>query len=535
LISNHIFAQWSIPNVERDALISIYNSTNGIGWSQTWDFSKDPRNWYGIRTRNGNIIEINLRGNALKGDFPAIFSAFSKLQKLDLSSNQLSGEVSASVSGLADLVRLDISNNNLSGDPTSFLASLSQLEELSLGNNQFSAANIDAFLQNFSNVKVLDLANFGLTAVPQNIPNKPNLEILNLSNNTISQNFNNLSGLSNLSELNLSGNQLTQIPPEFSSLTNLKVLNLSNNLFANNYSAPLSALVNLEWLSLENNQISVFPAELSQLTKLIHLNFGRNKISGGLSSLLVLTNLQQLFLNNNLFQGGFPSELTQFSKLQMLSLASNNFSGEIPANTPSLTFIENNRFNQTQIDNFLQQNLVKADFTYSPQRYDSAEQVLGIIGNSADLTQSLSGTDYQFTWLKNLDENTGVHTETYHINNVQNEDFATYTCEAYYFKNNPNYRMEVAFFREPITLVEQLGTDDEILKDLNIYPNPTKDFLNILSKNYKIEEVYIYDLSGKLMISNNKTQINVRNLPSGAYIISIKTNAGIKNFKFIKY
>jgi len=533
LISNTLFGQWSISHSERNALISIYNSNFGTQWSSGWDFEKDPKTWYGVKVKNGYVTEINLRGNALKGSFPSTLSAFTHLEKLDLSSNQLSGEISSGVSGLSHLVRLDISNNRLSGDPSHTLSSLSLLEELSIGNNNFLLADIDGFLQGFTNIKILDLSGSGLTAVPSKLSTYINLQTLNLSNNTISQNFNTLSGLSKLTELDLSGNQLTAIPSALNSLTNLVSLNVSHNLFKTNYSAPLSSMKKLEWLSLEDNQIENFPTELSQLKNLVHLNFGRNKISGGLSSLSVLTNLEQLFLNNNLLAGGFPSELLQFSKLQMLALSSNQLSGDIPQNIPALTFIENNRFTESQIRNLLSSNASIADFRYSPQRYDNAETVFGTIGQNATLTQSVSGENYQFRWFKTLDLNTHITTPNYSISSVKNEDFDYYTCEAYFVKNYSKFLMEVSFFREPVKLEDALSTD-EISKNIVIFPNPTKDFLNIRTKNIKVESSSIFDLSGKLIFTTHDSMIDVKALPSGVYLIRIDTANDQKIFKWIK-
>ena len=532
-LSQLCFSQkWSISFAERTALINIYNSTAGEHWSQPWDIEKDPKNWYGVKVKNGNVIEISLRGNALKGNFPTI-SGFSKLQKLDLSSNQLSGEISPSVASLSNLVRLDISNNRLTGDPTAKLLPLSNLSELSVGNNQFTFADINTFLQNFANLRVLDLSHTNLNAVPQKISSLADLESLNLSNNTISQNFGSLSSLSKLSELNLSGNQLTKIPSEIGLIASLRTLDVSNNRFSVNYSSVLSNLKNLEWLSLQRNEIASFPAELSQLKDLVHLNISDNKISGGFESLLILKNLQQIYLDKNLISGDFPGVLLQLEKLQMLSLTGNKISGEIPENIPPLTFLENNRFTKHDIKNFILREKKLADFTYSPQLYDEAKTVYASLGNPASMSQSLTGDDYEFTWFKNLDQKTPVTTETFRINNVADEDFSTYTCEAYVFEELPKELMEISFFREPVTLAQELGTE-EINRDLSVYPNPAKDFINIKTNKIKVEKIFIFDLSGKLLFTSFDQRINISHLPSATYILSVKTPDSVKSFKFIK-
>lgn len=532
-LSQLCFSQkWSISFAERTALINIYNSTSGDQWSQKWDLDKDPKNWYGVQIKNGNVTEINLRGNALKGNFPTI-SGFSKIQKLDLSSNQLSGEISPSVASLSNLVRLDISNNRLTGDPTSQILPLSNLSELSIGNNNFTFGDINTFLQNFSGLKVLDLSRTGLTSIPQKISSLALLESLNLSNNTLTQNFSNLSPLVQLIDLNLSGNQLTKIPSEIGSLNSLRTLEVSNNKFSANYASALPNLKNLEWLSLQNNQITEFPAELSQLKNLVHLNMSGNKISGGFESLLILKNLEQIYLDNNIISGNFPTTLLQLEKLQMLSLTGNKLSGEIPENILPLTFLENNRYSRQNIKNFILREKKLADFTYSPQRYDEPKTVYASLGTPVAISQSISGDDYAFAWFKDLDKKTPVTTETFHINNVEDEDFSTYTCEAYIFEELPKELMEISFFREPVILAKDLGTE-EINRDLSVYPNPTKDFINIKTNKINIEKIFIFDLSGKLLFTTSERRINVSHLPAATYILSVKTPDSVKSFKFIK-
>lgn len=534
LLSSLCFGQkWSISFAERTSLINLYNACAGENWSTTWDLEKDPKYWYGIKIKKGNVSEINLRGNALKGNFPVAVAGLTKLEKLDLSSNQLSGEISTTISGLSNLVRLDLSNNRFSGDPMVAILPLSQLKEISVGNNNFVFEDIETFLQNFPQVEVLDLAHITLNAVPQKISTLTKLEFLNLSNNSITQNFNHLSTLISLKELNLAGNQLTKIPTELGMLTQLRTLDLSNNTISPNFTTPLAQLKNLEWLSMSGNKMITFPPQLSQLKTLIHLNFSDNQISSGFENLVGLQNLEQIYLDKNLISGAFPTSILELKKLQMLSLTGNQLLGEIPKTVPALTFIDNNRFTKQDIKNFLLKEKSVADFTYSPQRYDEPKTVFASLGNAATLPQSLSGDDYQFTWFKNLDQKTSTTAESYYISNVETEDFSDYTCEAYSFEVLPKELMEISFFREPVTLAQELGTE-EIQNDLFVYPNPTSDFINIKTTKLDIEKVFIFDLSGKLIMTEKSKRIDVSHLPSATYIITIKTSDYLKSFKFIK-
>lgn len=535
LISNFAVAQWSISNAERSALISIYNSTNGENWNRPWDLEKDPRTWFGISVKNGAVVELNLAGNSLKGSFPSNISSFTRLTKIDLSNNQLSGEVAAGISSLSSLTKLDISNNRFTGDPTNALTGLFNLEDLALGGNFFTIPDVNGVLQNFNNIKILNIADLALTNIPAKITAFPNLETLILDNNPVPANaFANIAGHPKLVSLSLSGMQLAQIPVQVAQLTPLKNLNLSNNNFTDQNTSGLATLTNLEWLSLENNQLAQIPPQIPQLKKIQTLNLGRNKISGGIALLTGLTNLQQLFLNNNSLSGNFPQEFLSMPKLLMLNLNSNQLSGDLNDRLPEITHLSNNRFNKTQLSSYIVDYNLQTELDYSPQRYDSEKEVLGVLGQPAKLEQSLSGTDYTFTWFKNLDEKTNTTGSDFNFNSIKESDYATYTAEAYsYSVLDNNAIFEVSLFREPISLVKVLGTA-ETAKYFNIYPNPTSDILNIVSSKYDIQKVHIYDLSGKQMLSETKSKIDVSKLPSGVYMLIIKTQDGNKNFKFIK-
>lgn len=533
--SHILSAQYSISTSERNALVSIYQSTNGLNWSQSWDLNQDPKYWYGIKIKNHSVSEINLRGNALSGSFPNL-SVFSNLQILDFSNNNLVGEVPPTIGNLSKLVSLAINDNNLTGDPSSSLSSLSNLTEFSIGHNLFSVADINQLIQNFPQIKVLNLANLNLTSVPQKISNLGQLQVLDLSDNQLKTGFNYLSNLTNLTDLSLAGNQLSSLPAQLGALTQLTTLDLSRNLFATNFESSLNNLKNLEWLSFENNLLQDLPSNIGTFTKLVHLNLGRNLLSGNFSPLLNLKNLEQLYLNHNLIKDSFPSDLLQLPKLQMLSLTGNQISGRIPTKIPALTFIDDNRFSLSDIKTFLDTRPKFTDFTYSPQRYDDPLEVSGALNENIVLKQSLSGEDYQFSWFKNLDNKQASTDESFYINGLKQEDYTDYTCEAYFAKNYPNYFLEISFFREPITIVSSLS-NREVDKNLSIYPNPTSDILFVRAVNEKVESISIYDMSGKVILTDSsasKLRVNVRAFPSGAYIILLKTPTSSKTFKFIK-
>src|SRR5690606_6093088 len=88
---------------------------------------------------------------------------------------------------------------------------------------------------------------------------------------------------------------------------------------------------------------------------------------------------------------------------------------------------------------------------------------------------------------------------------------------------------------------ELMSMDDvNFAGTVEVYPNPTKDILNIVNRDGKlIDLVQIFSTDGKLVKNQSKlisNQINVSDLPKGVYKIRIKFN-GQRNLiskKFIK-
>jgi hypothetical protein len=101
------------------------------------------------------------------------------------------------------------------------------------------------------------------------------------------------------------------------------------------------------------------------------------------------------------------------------------------------------------------------------------------------------------------------------------------------FRNN-NYG-QVVICIDNIEVIEQSGTNnvDEAILDnpINIYPNPTKDILNINGDYLRLE---IYDGLGKLALSSTKKgKINVSDLTKGIYSLKIQTRDHLISKKLI--
>ncbi len=95
-----------------------------------------------------------------------------------------------------------------------------------------------------------------------------------------------------------------------------------------------------------------------------------------------------------------------------------------------------------------------------------------------------------------------------------------------------------AFFAiDNIVFNSVVGTEELTINTFNVYPNPTADLININTDESNASYV-ITNLQGQVVLSSSiigsSTQVDVRNLSTGLYHISVITDAGIITKKFQK-
>ena len=78
---------------------------------------------------------MDICGNQLSGNVPAITEKYSILQRLNIARNKITGSIPKSLENLAALERLDLSSNNLSGLMPTELEKLNALMKLNLSFN----------------------------------------------------------------------------------------------------------------------------------------------------------------------------------------------------------------------------------------------------------------------------------------------------------------------------------------------------------------------------------------------------------------
>jgi len=118
-----------IPISECEALVSLYNSTNGESWSNNdgWLISDTPCGWHGIICSGGHVTWPNLKDNQLTGSIPIELSSLTNLLWLYIQDNQLTGNIPVGLMNLTSLSDLNICNNHLyttNSDLRDFLSSL---------------------------------------------------------------------------------------------------------------------------------------------------------------------------------------------------------------------------------------------------------------------------------------------------------------------------------------------------------------------------------------------------------------------------
>ncbi|MCW1148457.1 T9SS type A sorting domain-containing protein [Flavobacterium lacisediminis] len=109
------------------------------------------------------------------------------------------------------------------------------------------------------------------------------------------------------------------------------------------------------------------------------------------------------------------------------------------------------------------------------------------------------------------------------------------------FTNNANIYFDYNF---PITTntytttVAALSTQDfDFGTYFTLYPNPSKDVLNIQTKqDLAVNSIEIYNQLGQIVmaVTNAVNAVNVTNLASGTYFVKINTEKGSANAKFVK-
>jgi Leucine-rich repeat (LRR) protein len=344
-----------IPTIECEALVALYNSTDGSNWANNtgWLTTDTPCNWFGVTCSLGYVYSLSLPSNQLTGTVPTELSSLANLGTLDLASNHLTGTVPTELSNLASLRTLNLASNHLMGNVPAELGNLASLQTLDLSSNEFTGS-IPQDLSNLSNLRKLSLLRNQLTGtIPPELGNLTNLQFLSLSLNKLTGTIPpELGNFGDLEYLSLATNQLTGgIPPALGNLASLQILYLGWNQLTGTIPPELGNLVDLWDLHLDLNQLSgAIPPELGNLTNLQRLWLDHNQLTGSIPPQLGdLALLSDLLLRSNQLTGSVPPELGNLSNLRRLYLASNQLAGPLPLTLTNLAQLDSFWFWDTEL------------------------------------------------------------------------------------------------------------------------------------------------------------------------------------------
>ncbi len=274
---------------EREALIALYNATDGPNWvnNTNWCSDKPLNEWYGV-TADGNdhVGSLYLEDNALVGPIPAEFSKLVNLK--DLRITQTNGHITNidpvfDISGLTTLIY-----------GVGRYWSLDEYE--SVRERMLSIPSGIGKLKNLRSLTVIGIKE----DLPEELFNLELLQHLNL-------------------EIMQTGKPL---PTGFGKLQNLRILGIGG-------------LTELD-VPGANPVCGTLPDDFYDLKHLAHLSIVGTAIGGELSPRIgELQELEEINLQLNKFSGPLPAELTTLSLIEKnpgigLWLANNNFSGKVP-------------------------------------------------------------------------------------------------------------------------------------------------------------------------------------------------------------
>jgi Leucine-rich repeat (LRR) protein len=393
-----------IPQVECEALVALYNSTDGQNWSDSstnnWNVTNTPCSWSGVYCYAGQVTGIDKLGNQLTGTIPPELGNLSNLTHLGLGDNQLTGTIPPELGNLSHLTHLNLAVNQLTGTIPSALENLSNLTVLYLSSNQLTGV-IPSELGNLSNLTELYLNINQLTGIILPLGNMSNLIRFNLNKNQFTGTIPpELGNLSHLIELQINKNQLTgTIPPELGSLSNLTQLKLHTNQLTGAIPPELGNLSKLTELKLHTNQLTgAIPSELGNLSNLTYLELHTNQLTGIIPQELGnLSNLTVLYLYTNQLTGTIPPELGNLNNLTELYLNANQLTGTIPPELGNMSNLTVLQLNTNQLTGTIPHELGNLSNLIVLRLRDN--QLTGIIPSELGNLSNLTGISLQYNQL----------------------------------------------------------------------------------------------------------------------------------------
>ncbi|XP_012455801.2 receptor-like protein 15 [Gossypium raimondii] len=291
---------------------------------------------------------LNLTGNHLNDSILSSLSKVSSLKSLSLAGNDLftgsnrTNEIKL-LSRLNSLEKLDLSRTNMTNNFLSYLGGFSSLRTLCLQGNNLQGT---LHLQDFYNLKKLDLSQNRIESLQSSYGSGRHLKLISLEEIDLSSNlFNNnifaeLSGFLNLKSLNIRWNQLNGSidVKEFCGWSNLESLDLSENevnqfmTYEETRCLQKLKVLYLDAVSTDGNTSLVSLLEAFPFVKTLFLrdNCFLNKTMVN-TQLHVLRNVENLIMDYTPLHINFLESIGILTSLKALSLFNCGLTGTLPA------------------------------------------------------------------------------------------------------------------------------------------------------------------------------------------------------------
>ena len=285
-----------VPQIERDALIALYNSTDGANWKDNtgWMGAAGTEcTWFGVTCSNNSVSRLSFWQNQLTGTIPSELGNLTNLTYLHFGANSLSGSIPKELGNLTKLTGIYLFSNALTG---AIPQEWSDITNVNYGGNLFTGTS------------------FTISATERDA-------LIALYNSTDGENWKDntgwlgevgtecdwfgvyCGGKNTVTQILLGGNLLKgSIPNEFGNLINLNYVVFNFN----SLSGPIpESFWNLPWTA-------------------IHLR--GNSLSGDLDKLKIknLSKFKQLDLAGNSFTGALPREIEKSEEITYLAINHNN-------------------------------------------------------------------------------------------------------------------------------------------------------------------------------------------------------------------
>ena len=255
-----------VPQIERDALIALYNSTDGANWIDNTGWLGEAGtecDWHGVNCVSGSVARLNYWRNGLVGTIPKELGDLSNLVYMHLGQNELSGTIPKEIGNLTKLSQMHLWGNKLSGSIPKEFGNLLSLTYLNISSNELSGV------------------------IPSEMGNLANLATFKFTQNSIT------GGL----PIGL-GSALGGVSSEERAALVALYQSTDGDSWKNNYGWLGAEGTECSWYGVScnsgsvskldlsrNSLVGVLPIEFGNLTELTFLNLGYNSVSGNITEL----------------------------------------------------------------------------------------------------------------------------------------------------------------------------------------------------------------------------------------------------------